>query len=236
MASVSLALGGESSWGEQAGRVLEAAPLPLICLLLVLVLVRMWNDLPAIIGRLTNVEAFGVKLSLSGGQAMGAALEMARKNSDWHGEAPMADQKRALDRAARERSIVEGAEILWVDDRPSNNRNEGRMLRSFGAMITFACSTDEALRALGDADEQHQPFDIILSDIARDVPDHDPKAGIAMLPRLRAAKHFQPVIFYVGRFNGDAPTPAGAFGITIRPDELLMLCLDALARVRDPRR
>jgi hypothetical protein len=37
--------------------------------------------------------------------------------------------------------LFEGAEILWVDDRPSNNRNEARMLRSFGALITFAATT-----------------------------------------------------------------------------------------------
>jgi hypothetical protein len=57
-----------------------------------------------------------------------------------------------------------------------------------------------------------------------------------MLSKLRDSKHFHPVLYYVGSLDPGAPTPAGAFGITIRPDELLMLCLDALERVRDLRR
>ena len=39
---------------------------------------------------------------------------------------PAADRKASLDRANANRSVFEGAEILWVDDRPSNNRNEAR--------------------------------------------------------------------------------------------------------------
>ena len=43
---------------------------------------------------------------------------------------------------------MEGAEILWGDDRPSNDRNEARMLRGFGTLITYACTIEEAIRAL----------------------------------------------------------------------------------------
>ena len=106
------------------------------------------------------------------------------------------------------------------------------MLRSFGALITFAATTDEASRALQTAAEQHQPFDMILSDISRDLPTPDPTAGLTMLPRLRNAGFHQPVIYYVGRPNPDAGVPAGAFGVTNRPDQLLQLVIDALSRVR----
>jgi CheY-like chemotaxis protein len=190
------------------------------------------QPLAAAVGRLAGVEAFGVKLSLSGGAALNAAIELAQKNPDWPVDVPVADREAALARAAAHRALFEGAEILWVDDHPSNNRNEARMLRSFGALITFAATTKEALRALGTAGEQHQPFDIILSDISRDLPAPDPTAGLAMLPRLRGAGYHQPVIFYIGRPDPAAGVPAGAFGVTNRPDQLLQLTTDALSRVR----
>jgi CheY-like chemotaxis protein len=147
-------------------------------------------------------------------------------------EIPAADRKAALDRANASRSVFEGAEILWVDDRPSNNRNEARMLRSFGALITFAATSEEARRALKIGAEQHQPFDIIISDISRDLPAPDGTAGLTMLPRLREAGFLQPVIYYVGRTQPGAGVPADAFGLTNRPDQLLHLVIDALSRVR----
>jgi len=190
------------------------------------------QPLTAAVGRLATFEAFGVKLALSGGAALDAAIELAQKNPEWPVEVPVADRKAALDRANAHRAVFEGAEILWVDDRPSNNRNEAGMLRSFGALITFSATTDEALRALKTAAEQHQPFDLILSDISRDLPSPDPIAGLTMLTRLRNAGFQQPVIYYVGRPNPDAGVPLGAFGLTNRPDQLLQLTIDALSRVR----
>jgi CheY-like chemotaxis protein len=232
MASFTVSFGGSPSVGEQITQVVAAAPALIAALVLLYVVVRLRDTLPAIVARLTDVEAFGLKLSLSGGQAMSAAVEMARKNPRWQGEAPIADQHRALARALRERRFLDGAEFLWVDDCPSNNRNEARMLRSFGALITFACTTDEALGALRDADGQKQPFQMIISDIHRDYPTPDPRAGLAMLDRLAQAGRREPVIFYVGRMDPSGGVPSGAFGITDRPDELLNLTLDALARIR----
>ena len=106
------------------------------------------------------------------------------------------------------------------------------MLRSFGALVTFAATTEEAVQALQAAAEQHQPFDVILSDISRELPAPDPTAGLTMLTRLRNAGFQQPVIYYVGRPNPEAGVPAGAFGVTNRPDQLLQLVVDALSRVR----
>ena len=194
------------------------------------------QPLTAAVSRLAGLEAFGVKFSLTGGAALNAAVELAEKHSDWKIEVPAADRRTALDRTNANRSVFEGAEILWVDDRPSNNRNEARMLRSFGALVTFAAATDEASRALQTAGEQHQPFDLILSDISRDLPKPDPTAGITMLPRLRNAGFRQPVIYYIGRPNPDVGVPAGAFGVTNRPNQLLQLVTDALSRVRANRR
>jgi CheY-like chemotaxis protein len=234
LAVLNLSMGEAVEWGEQSAKVIGALPGLIVALAVAFVVWRVRAELPAFVGRLNAVEAFGLKLSLAAaGDAMSAAVEMARKHPNWQGnEAPKADQKRALARAAGERRLTEGAEILWVDDRPANNRYEARMLRGFGAMITFACTTEEALEALKRADDDHEPFDLILSDISRAFPTPNDKAGIEMLPRLRAAGHHQPVILYVGNPDAGAPTPAGAFGVTARADQLLNLILDALARVR----
>jgi CheY-like chemotaxis protein len=186
------------------------------------------------VNRLTGVEGWGVKFALSGGeQAMTAAFEIAAKNPKWSAVASEQDCQQALERAKTRRKVYEGAEILWVDDRPSNNRNESRMLRSFGALITSACTTDEARDAIQAASSEVRPFHIILSDISRDLPPPpNPRAGLDVLAELRADGTIPPVIFYVGQPKPDAGTPPGAFGITHRPDILLTLVGDALGRMR----
>jgi len=218
--------------GIQLTTILQVVPSVMWAGLAAYAFISLRGSLVPMMDRIANVEAFGVKLSLSGGQALSEAVELARKLVEPAPDVPQPDRRRALDRAHRERRLLDGAEILWVDDVPSNNRNEARMLRSFGAMITFACCTDEALRALQYAAELAQPFHMIISDIGRNLPTPDPHAGVAMLGRLREDKIFIPVVFYVGRLRPEAGPPQGAFGITNRPDHLLQLVLDVLARVR----
>src|ERR1700757_981886 len=96
LASLTVSFGGPPSVGQQVTQVIGAAPALIAALVLVYVVWRLRDTLPAIVARLTDVEAFGLKLSLSGVQAMSAAVEMARKNPRWEGEAPVADQHRAL--------------------------------------------------------------------------------------------------------------------------------------------
>jgi CheY-like chemotaxis protein len=186
------------------------------------------------VNRLTGVEGWGVKFALSGGgQAMAAAFEVAAKNSKWPAAATEQECQAALAKARTLREVFEGTEILWVDDCPSNNRNESRMLRSFGTQITFACTSDEAIDAIRDAHTQLRPFRIVLSDISRNLPPPmNPRAGLDMLTRFHTEGIHIPVIFYVGNPRPEAETPAGAFGITHRPDILLTLVGDALERVR----
>jgi CheY-like chemotaxis protein len=186
------------------------------------------------VNRLSGVEAWGVKFALTGGaEALGQAFEMAAKNARWTAEAPEQERQAALDKAKARRSAYEGAEILWVDDRPSNNRNESRMLRSFGAIITFACTTDEARGAIAAAKVEARPFDLVLSDIARDVPPPaNERAGLDMLAALRKEGISLPLIFYVGSTKPGAGTPPDAFGLAHRPDILLTLVGDALERTR----
>jgi len=190
--------------------------------------------LPGLVDRVRGFEGWGMKFALSGGeQAMAAAVAIAAKNPQWPAEATEKERHQALEKAKARRLVYEGAEILWVDYRPSNNRNESRMLRSFGALITFAATTDEAMEALKVASSQVRPFHVILSDISRDLPPPpDTSAGLKMLATFRAQGINAPLIFYVGQPKPGAATPDGAFGITHRPDILLTLVGDALAQGR----
>jgi CheY-like chemotaxis protein len=190
------------------------------------------NSLVTAFDRLTGVEAWGVKFALDGGsEALSAAVAMAEKNKRWPVEGSDEERQRALERAAKRRRVYEGAEILWVDDRPSNNRNESRMLRSFGALITFACTTEEALGAIRDANTESRPFDLVLSDISRDIPSLNKRAGLDMLMTFLNEGIVLPVILYIGNPKPGASVPQGAFGITNRPDTLLTMVGEALTRM-----
>jgi hypothetical protein len=107
-----------------------------------------------------------------------------------------------------------------------------RMLRSFGCLTTFAATTGKAMRALKQGQERARPFRLILSDISRQLPTQDPTAGLSMPGDMRANGIAQPLIFYIGQPKPGATIPAGAFGITHRPDQQLKLVVDAMVRVR----
>ena len=110
---------------------------------------------------------------------------------------------------------------LWIDDHPEGNRIERRMLRQMG-IFTEAVTTSAGAAAV--LDDPANKIDLIITDVGRD--DGSP-GGLALLEGIGGRR---PVILYVGRVDRNRVTPAGAFGITDRPDELLNLVMDALDR------
>lgn len=125
-----------------------------------------------------------------------------------------------LRRAKLVESVLSGRQILWVDDQPEGNVWEFHCLSALGCVVKTLESTESALRSLA-----VEPYDLILSDVAR---RGNPNAGLDALPKFRQAAPDTKVILYVGTLK--AGVPAGAFGITNRPDELLHLCMDVLER------
>jgi hypothetical protein len=152
--------------GEQFWQVVSISVSIAWFALLAYIVVGARDVMFTVIGRLSGFEVLGLNVAVGGGAALDAAIAKARMRRRGRVEIPERDRQRALLRAERERSLLEGAEILWVDNRPSGKRNEARMLYSFGAMITFANTTDEALEALVAAREESHSFDLIVSNMS----------------------------------------------------------------------
>lgn len=189
-----------------------------------------WRYAPALLSRLTSFRAGDVEIQLAG-EALDAAVDSARrhdvqlaeKSRQWQVQVPAADKRRALARARRRARLLQGARILWVDDRPENNNSETSMFGKLGADIDTARDSAQALALLAASG-----YDLILSDMDR---HGDPRAGLDLLADYRRRDgEKSPLIFYLGTLDPAKGTPAGAFGITNRPDELLHLVIDALDR------
>jgi CheY-like chemotaxis protein len=134
------------------------------------------------------------------------------------------DQKAALERAREAWPLLRGAEVLWVDDHPADNRREQRMLQAFGVMIDAVRTNSDAMMML----TRHR-YDMVISDIARD--DEAPD-GIALADQIRLKSPSIPLIFYITDLDPKRGTPAYAIGITDRPDHLLHYVIDVVARSR----
>jgi CheY-like chemotaxis protein len=175
-----------------------------------------------ILPKLTGIKALGVEFSFVA-DSIDAAIQLGEKSQKWDVEVPEKDKEAVLKRARRHLDVFNNAYILWVDDRPENNRNERRMFRQLHAQVVSATSTQQAMEFL-----EMDVYDLVISDIARE--DQNDKNGIEFLRELRRSGDATPVIFYVGEYNENLGTPGEAFGITNRPDKLLHLVLDVLER------
>ena len=115
-------------------------------------------------------------------------------------------------------------QLLWVDDYPSNNRNERRALQALGMFVEAAISTEDALARI----DQHGQYDVIISDMGR---PPDARAGYTLLSALRERGDRTPYVIYASsrepeHFN-EAVTN-GAVGCTNVPSELVELVSNAL--------
>jgi CheY-like chemotaxis protein len=164
-------------------------------------------------------------------RALGATTGAVKRFLDPRTVRRIVSRSPALRRARRSLGVLSGSRVLWIDDRPNVNAAERRTLMALGVEVELAIDTVPALELI--ARRGHGPggqaFDLIISDIAR--PDSR-TAGIDALPLLRQLAPNTPVIFYVGTSDPNRDPPAGAFGLTTDPSELLHLVIDALERRR----
>ncbi|MGY5884934.1 response regulator [Modestobacter lacusdianchii] len=195
---------------------------PLVVLLLVFMFRRPLN---ALLSR-DHVEATlpgGISLIARNPAAAAEALQTATEQKSDGVSPDVAEVEIA---AATHDLIALGRapRLLWVDDRPSNNRYEATALEALGITVEIAQSTTEALAKMS----ARGPFDAIISDMGR---PPDPRAGYTLLDALRQAGDLTPFVIYAGSNQPehfDEAVRHGAVGSTNHPTELIRLVRRAL--------
>jgi CheY-like chemotaxis protein len=124
---------------------------------------------------------------------------------------------------ARNVDRLDGRRILWVDDRPRNNRYERKTLEDLGASVHLAIDTPDALLVIAEI-----PFDLIISDLGR---PSGPHAGLELLKTLRGDGVAIPYCIYAGsnapRHKAEAQR-LGAVACTNNPHELFDVVVGSL--------
>jgi CheY-like chemotaxis protein len=118
---------------------------------------------------------------------------------------------------------LEGASVLWVDDRPMNNTYERQALEALGIQFTISKSTEDAVERV-----QKKTYDLIISDMGRPPDLH---AGYTLLEKVKEMHITTPFIIYAGSKRPEHIAEArkrGVFGTTNDPQELFELVVGAL--------
>jgi len=160
--------------------------------------------------------------------ALGAAAA-TRAPSDAGGPAPAADPREIAEAipSPRDQRRLQGARILWVDDRPDNNVFERQALEALGIQIDISTSTEDALATIS-----RRPYDMVISDMGR---PPDARAGYTLLDRLRETGNRTPFVIYASSRAPEHVREArqhGAIGSTNLPQELVEMVTTALAARR----
>ncbi|MGW4640190.1 hypothetical protein ACWEN6_16760 [Sphaerisporangium sp. NPDC004334] len=202
---------GEPTW-LQTLRVVPSLLWPLLVLLVLLLF------------RLQIREKLGTIRSIRIGDIETLFSEKLHEVEQSGAPASAADRRGAVGRATSAKSMCMGRRILWVDDRPGGNQSLARVLAELlSVRIDYALSTSEALDHL----RRDAEYEIVITDMAR---PGDPEAGLALIRSMREEGLTRHTIIYSSLSNLDVGVPAGAFGLTNRPDQLLQYVIDACER------
>lgn len=192
-------------------------------------LVRFRGALAGFLGNLGEVsfKAAGVEATAKRQQEAAVALgaAMASRAAGDGGPAVVVDPRdiAAALPSPRAQRRLQGARVLWVDDRPDNNRFERQALEALGIDIDLSTSTDDALGRI-----RHRSYDLIISDMGR---PPDARAGYTLLDQLRGSGNQIPFVIYA---SSRAPEHVresrahGAIGCTNSPPELVGMVTTAL--------
>lgn len=168
----------------------------------------------------------GISVSARGKEAATTALVQASTSKD-EGSLERATAETGVEVAAQGvEALGRPPQILWVDDRPSNNRYEVAALTALGMHVQLSTSTEDAL----DKVSAHGGYDVVISDMGRPPDD---QAGYTLLDALRRRGIRSPVVIYASsrsREHFDAAVARGALGCTNQPDELIEMVSNALRR------
>lgn len=134
------------------------------------------------------------------------------------------DRRDVIGRAVRAKGYCKGKQILWVDDNPGNNRALAQFfVKLLNIRIDYVLSTAEAidtLRHLGG-------YDMVITDMVRGTNFN---AGIDLIRTMKMENLSVPTVIYGSKDSATEGVPAGAFGLTNRPDLLLHYLIDISER------
>jgi len=115
-----------------------------------------------------------------------------------------------------EHSDIRRTTILWVDDRPENNRYEREAFSALGFKFDLALSTNEALQKL-----KSKKYSAIISDMGR---VEGLREGYVLLEKVRETDKATPYFIYAGSNSLEhkiETEKGGAQGTTNKPHELI---------------
>jgi CheY-like chemotaxis protein len=118
-------------------------------------------------------------------------------------------------------NAVQGAIVLWVDDRPEGNHRERRIFRALGIRVVPVRSNSDAVMYA-----RTKRVDLVISDIHRG----DQETGLELPEHLRAIGVHAPVIYYVGMSLAELTIPPHAHSIHDDPAQLLIAALTLLTQ------
>ena len=170
-----------------------------------------------------GLEATARRQQVQAAAALGAAV--AKQTGEAPGAANPSDVADAIPDTRTQRRL-QGRMVLWVDDRPDNNRYERQALEALGVRFALSTSTDDALNQL-----RHQSFDLIISDMSR---PPDSRAGYTLLDKLRREGNRTPFVIYAGSGASDIVLEAsrrGAVSSTDSPQELIRTVTHTLGAI-----
>jgi CheY-like chemotaxis protein len=173
-----------------------------------------------------GMEATAKRQQVEAAAALGAAMAKHAAEGSTETIADPRDVAESLPSPRTQRQL-QASRILWVDDRPSNNRFERQALEALGIQISLSTSTEDALERT-----QRQSYDLIISDMGR---PPDSRAGYTLLDKLRSDGNKTPFVIYASSRAPEHVREAiqhGATGCTNSPQELLEIVTRALTERR----
>jgi CheY-like chemotaxis protein len=218
---------------KQAGAIVSTLVWPTVILVIV---IQFRSSIERFFARVTELIFKGAGLEVSAKIAqIGASIGAAEATKNVTAEASVEHPPKArvdtstIQTTLRQVSSPKASEklrssnVLWVDDKPSNNFYEMASLKHLGIAIDEARSTQEAESYLN-----RRQYDLIITDLKR---GSDPDAGLNLLKSILARTPNQRVIVYTG-YSSEAKKAkvleAGARGMTNSPTELFQLVVAQL--------
>lgn len=172
-----------------------------------------------ILPNMGSIRGFGIEITI-------AREQMDKSFEKWKITGDGDERAIALSRAKRIASLLQGAKILWMDDEPETLIEERLLIGQLGISIDFFTKCSEAISKL-----EKYGYDLIISDI-KYKNSNGMMVKNNLLEEMVKKKIDIPLIYYISNYDKERGTPAHAFGITERPDQLLHLILDVIERKR----